>query len=602
MGGGLSRISTGRKVTIAALTLIAIQVVVRGWFIGHSWFLVDDFLFLSDIARGHDDFAWYTRIHQGHFMPLSFALVKVVASIGAFNWTAAAIEIIVMQLIASVACWIMLRTLFGARPAVLLGLGFYLFSPLTMPSIMWWAVAINQLPHQIACFGAIAAHVMFCRSRRWAPALAATGFLLIGYASYTKTLLLPVVLVMLTLSYFSSGHAPRRTWDALRNYRRAWGMYAALTAAFVVVYVRSTPETVSGKRSTLFGLSQTSVLESFGTSAVGGPWRWSLFGRGPISYAAAPEIGIVVAWLLIVAFVVWAWARSDRTLRVLWIPAFYIGASILLVYAGRAYVLNLIGSPQVGRHMQYISDAAPVLAVTIVCMIVPIVGAVEPVERRAQGFITLRLPRAVITVALAALLVGSLVSSIRYAQPWSKDFAEKKFTTSAREAIRRDHPTLADVAVPNDVLSVLFGSNTLIKNYFAPMGNDVKVTRTGTDLTMLDAAGRVVPADVDADTRTSADPAGSCPIKVQGRERTIAFTPVVDYPFWMAIEYTSNLDATIPLEYGIYRKEVPIENGKHTLFLSTTGAYDSVTLRPLVGQEICVDNIKVGQLVAAAKP
>lgn len=597
----LRHVPTARAVTIAAVALIVVQLTIRTIFVSRSWFLVDDFLFLSDIARGIDDFGWYTRIHQGHFMPISFVLVKIGSLFGPWSWAAAATEIIALQALASVACWLMLRVVFGNRPAILLGLGFYLFSPLTMPTIMWWAVAINQLPHQIACFGAIAAHVVFLRTRRWRPALVATAFLVLGYGTYTKTLLLPVVLVVVTMSYFASGPLPRRTWDSLRLYWRAWVLYGVLTVAFVIVYVRSAPATIPGRRTSLAELGETSVLETFGSTVVGGPWRWSLFGGGPISYSAAPQLGIVLAWFLIVGLVVWAWARNERVLRLLWVPALYLAASIALVFVGRAYVLSILGSGQVGRHVQYLSDASPVLTLTLVGLIVPIVGATEAATRRSPGHIDVRLDRRLVRgllVALGvALLAGSVVTSARYAQPWSRQFNERAFTVAAERTIRAHDPLLADVNVPPEALSPLFGERALIRSYFAPMGDAVRTSRAGNDLEVLDASGSAVPADVDATDRSGADQSRRCPIRVEGRARTIRIVPVLDIPLWMAVDYRADSSGVVSITLGAERRHVPVEAGAHTLFVATDSAYATVTVRPLVDQRICISSIRVGPVV-----
>ncbi len=600
--GRIRGLPVTRVVTIAAVLMILVQLTIRTVLVSRSWFLVDDFVFLSDIARHVDDFSWYTRIHQGHFMPLSFGLVKIGSLFGPWSWAAAATQIVILQALANVACWLMLRTLFGNRPAILVGLGFFLFSPLTIPSVMWWAVAINQLPHQIACFGAVAMHVRFLRSRRWVPALGATAFLALGYGTYTKTLLLPVVLVIVTVAYWATGSLPRRTWNALRDYRRAWVSYGVLTAAFVVVYLRAAPATAARPRTSLAELAETSVLESFGSAVVGGPWRWTPFGAGPISYGAAPELGVVLAWIVIAGFVVWAWARSERTLRVLWAPAFYVAASIVLVFVGRAFYLVLLGSAQVGRQVQYFSDVAPVVALSLVCMIAPIVGAPDPVRPRAVDLIDLRLRRRVAPVLLGALVTGlvtsSVVTSVRYAQPWTSNYLERNFTTSARETIEREDPLLADAAVPPEALSALSGERALIRNYFAPLGDAVRVTRAGNDLRVLAVDGSTVPAEVDATDRADIDPARPCPIRIAGRERTIPLTPVLRFPFWMAIDYTSDVEAELPLRIGTQTRQVPVEAGSHTLFVATRNAYASIALRPLAGQVVCVSAVRVGPLVA----
>ena len=598
----LDRLSTGRKVTYAAVLLIVLQLAFRGSIVGRSWFLVDDFLFLSDVASGLDSLSWYFQIHQGHFMPASFVLVKIVGSIGSFNWAAAAVEIVALQLLASIACYWMLRNLFGNRPTILVPFAFYLFSALTMPSILWWAVAINQLPNQIACFGAIAAHVSYSRSGKWRAALLASAFLILGFVTYTKTLFLPPILVLITVMYFASGPLGRRLRDSLLQFWKAWVAYTIVTASFLAAYLYFTPQSIGGRGSSLLELSGSTVLESFGTSMIGGPWKWSLFGRGPISYTNAPDLGVVAAWILIAALVFVVWATRERSLRALWVIGFYLAASILTVYYGRDYVLALLGGSSVGHHLQYLADSAPFVVVTIGLMTMSLIGAVESSEARSRPLFV-RLPSCYVFSAVGmAIFASSIYSSVGIAKPWDSNFLERSFTQRAAREIVREKPLFADVGIPEGSLSALFAPYNEIRRYFSPLGAAVRTTRIGNDLKVLGEDGSIAPAVLDGPIRTEADSSKTCPIRVKNITTTIPFVPVFNYPFWMAIEYTSNADAHIPLDYGIFRKDVPIENGSHTLFIATTGAYDSVTLRPLVGQQICVKSIKVGTLIPQAAP
>ncbi|MET1133232.1 MAG: hypothetical protein ABWX60_07425, partial [Aeromicrobium sp.] len=344
-------------------------------------------------------------------------------------------------------------------------------------------------------------------------------------------------------------------------------------------------------------------LESFGSPLAGGPWSWTPFGQGPISYGAAPQLGVVLAWMLIAAFVMWAWARNERTLRALWAPAAYVAASIVLVYMGRSLYLVFLGSGQVGRQVQYFSDVAPIVALTVVSLMAPILGAVDPVRPRPGGsLIDLRARRRTAPILVATLALGllasSLVSTVRYAEPWTSNYIERNFTTSARATIERERPMLADTVVPPVVLGPLSGERSLIRNYFAPMGDDVQVTTIGNDLRVLALDGSTVPTDVDAPDRADLDRTKSCPVRIAGRARTIRFPRVFAFSFWMAIDYRSDTSGVLPLVIGAERQQVPIEAGLHTLFVRTDSAYASVSLRPLVGQELCVSAVRVGQLVA----
>jgi hypothetical protein len=127
-----SRLTPSGRVTTAALSLIAVQMLFHGWITSGSWFEWDDYIFLADVARGDADTTWLFHSHFGLFMPVSFLLVKIVGGVG-LSWAAVATQILVLQLLASLACWWMLRTVFGNRLRILVPLAFYLFSPMVPP-------------------------------------------------------------------------------------------------------------------------------------------------------------------------------------------------------------------------------------------------------------------------------------------------------------------------------------------------------------------------------------------------------------------------------------------------------------------------------------
>ncbi len=597
IGARLGAVPSTRWIAVAALALIAAQLVQRSVYISQSWFLVDDFRFLQDISLGHDDASWYLRIHQGHFMPLSFVLVKIVSLFGVFNWTAVTIQILLLQAAASFACWWMLRTVFGTSRAVLPLLAFYLFAPLTMPSIMWWAVAINQLPHQIALCGALGAHVLYLRSRQWRHLALTTLFLSLGFVTYAKSLLIPVVLVVITVAWFGRGNGVVRWWRAFREHLAAWVLYGAVSAAFVVAYLNAAPVSERSQWSKLFELSERTTLETFGTTIMGGPWNWRLLGDGPISYTAAPDLLIIVSWLVIISAIAWAWATRIRALRALWLPGIYLAFSILLVWTGRGYTLDLLGPSQVSQHLQYISDAAPVLTFAIGAMFLPIKGAPDACAPRASPLVTFQLPRLLLVGLAAIFLAGSVLSSSKYAEPWANNFVERSFTTEAMREIRTNRPVLADTAVPSRAFSALLTPHHLIKNYFSLLRDDLDVRDVGTDMSVLNLKGEAVPADVDAGPRTDHDAAKPCPIVVADKVRTITFAPVIDFQFWMAIDYSANFGGDVVLTVAGKQQSVPIEQGAHRLLVATDGSYDRIQIRPLVDQQICVKSVRIGQLV-----
>lgn len=596
--GWRERLRRPGTITVVALVLIAVQVAFRTWAVSGSHFLVDDYIFLSAIARDEDDLDWYLRIHQGHFMPLSFVLVKLVSFAPAFSWAAVTVEIAVLQALASLAAWWMLRTVFGNRPAVLGLLGFYLFAPLTLPSIMWWAVAINQLPHQIAVCIALGAHVQYLRTRkaRWL-ALATVG-LLVGLLAYTKTALVFPVLAALPLLWFTSGSLGRRIAQALRTWWRAWVVYGVLAVCFLGVYLhQSVAENLNGQGGHNAELAYTFIVYTLVPSLVGGPLTWKLFAAGPISYVDPSHAVVVLSTLVTVSVVAIVWLTRRHALRALWIPALYVLASVALVIAGRSYVIALMGAREVGLHLQYLSDAAPFVVLGLGGLLLRVPGAVESSERRTQPLLTKAVPRPVIAGLVILALVGSTVSTLRYVDPWRSDFRERVFHENALRTLESGVP-LADEVVPESIMAPIFGDNALVRNYFAPVGAADDVLRAGVDLQLLDAEGNPVPARVDEEPRSARTPE-RCAYETSGDEPlTIEVGPVLDFPFWVQLDYSTLVGGDVAVVAGDQRFGLELEAGTHRALIRTTGGYESLTIWPADRQVLCVSAVRVGFLTA----
>lgn len=593
-----SRWRRPRTLTWCAVAIIIVASVIRGVWIFDSWFLTDDFLFTGDIARGVDDLGWYLRIHQGHFMPVSFVLVKIVTVLGSpFVWTAAATEILLLQVTAFVACWWMLRTLFGNRPAVLAGLAFYVFAPLTMPAIMWWAVAINQLPHQIAFFGAIASHVKYCRgrSRRWL--IAAAAFLSLGYMSYAKTGLIVIVLAAITMIWFSFGQPWDRLRIALGRYTSAWVTYGVISVAWLVTYLYQTPETEAVPPGGFLDLAQGMIWETFLPTLTGGPWRWDLFGRGPISYTLPPTLLVVLSSVVVLAVVLFSWATRTRSLLILWPVGAYLLISALLVYTGRAYVLNIIGGNTVGRHLQYVSDVAPLITLAIVAMFVPVIGAFDPIRKRKVPATTLTLPRRAILPIVVVLIGGSIYSSHLYAEQW-RSFPERTLAQRGIQEVRAERPVFADVGVAPRLMPPLFGERSLIKNFFAPLGDVVQVRTHGNDLAMFDAEGRVAVGGVRAPDSPDlvADPAPvtTC-LDVSEVGRWWSVVPPPSFGLWLEVIYQADAATAMTIEAGDEEYALEAQPGRHRVLISTPDPRSTIHVSSGSDQAgLCVTSVRYG--------
>jgi hypothetical protein len=599
-----SALSTGERVVLVAWAMIALQLVLRGWAVAGSWFYADDFIFLGTVARGEATTDWLFSPHNIHLMPLGLWLTTLVGAVGAFSWTAAVAEILVLQLLASLACWWMLRTFFGDRPGILVPLGAFLFLPMSFPTVVWWAAVVNQLPHQAALYACLAAHVVYLRERRRWALVMATVFFALALGSYTKGLLVPVLLVLVAVLYFAEGGLLRRPWRALVDYWQAWTAYGVVTAGYLVTYLTTVPSTGRPDLQVLADTVDLSLTTSLAPSMLGGPWVWTSLnqvgGVGPRLFVDTPASLVALSWLVLGMLALVAVLRRRRAWFAILVLAVYALASAVLVGAGRA---GDFGVASASLELRYFADLSGVVALCLGLALLPVRGAVGSSEPRTPVVLDLHVGRRWVAAGLAVVLAGSLWSSFAYARPWHdpEQMPQEQWIANATEGLTAEPVEIPDTPVPDSVLWAAGFPANLVSRLLSPLGDRVQVVDQGTDLKMLDDRGRLRPATIPDVPRTQPGPDGACGYAV--RESTkIQIVPVLDFDFWLTISYLGAQDGTMTVSAGRTETELPVERGPHTAYVRTQGAYDSVTLTPAPGTTLCVDNLNVGFLAPLDVP
>lgn len=624
-GAALRRWSRGRVVTALALLMIAVHLVLRGWMTSGSWFMWDDYIFIGQVTLGMDDFGWLFHSHFSLFMPVSFLLVKAVGWAG-LDWSVVATQIVVLQALAALACWWMLRVVFGNRLRILVPLAFYLVTPMTVAASVWWSVAINQLPHHVALFGAIAAHVTYARTGRVRWAIVATLFVVLGVGSYLKAALIVPVLLGISVVWFTRG--PWR--DRLRTLARswpAWLMYVVVSIGYAVAWWSVQTGAAPRQSCELPSAMTTSVLDTVVTGVLGGPWSWRLWtggidpfvaasdcvpqvyrgspdlvvGGAPQSLTDAPLLLVLVATLVLAALVFYVWGRRHDALQAAWLLVPYVLVSALLVYAGRA---GTFGSQVSAREIRYFSDVAALLAFGLGTVITPIRGALRRPGPRPEPYLRLRLPRPALVGLAGVVVVGSLGSSVAYTLPWhdrwdATSFPERSFVNNLLDDLdRRDERSVqvVDAPLPPVIGNPVIAPFNRPSHKLASLAPRLRAVSAGTDLGIIDDDGRIQLARVTGDSRARPGAVEGCGYLVSPQE-TIPVSPVLDLPFWMQVDYLSSADGTVVVTAGDTVVRVPVKEGLHSMFVATQGAFTDVTIQSETGGAVCVDTVRVGDVV-----
>lgn len=619
------RWSDAALTTMAAMLLIGLHVAFRATLTLRSGFMWDDYIFLSDVARGEAQGAdWYFTPHFGIFMPVSFGLVKLVGWAG-LSWSVIAVQILVLQFLAALGCWWMLRAAFGSRPLILVPLLLYLATPLTVVTSVWWSVAINQLPYHAMLFVALGAHLTWLRRRSWFHALLTIAATVLAMGSYPKGVLIPILLLAVTITWFGG-----TTWRArFKAAFSSWPVWAGLSAALIgygLIWTREGTDTVMSKACSLPGTISGTVLETFGTTLLGGPWRWSLWGPGfdpaimasrcrpliydgpeelvtggaPQSLVDPPVLLVALSWLVIATVLLWAAARVKHALAAGWIVVFYLAISIALIYFGRAALFG----PQVSAlEPRYVSDLAAVGAFAVGTALMGMRGASVVPTPRDQPFVTIAPPRWAVIGLVTAIVASGLWSATQYAVPWhqrwsSDQFPERYFITNVMDQVDAlgdaERLVVADTRLPWRVGTVIDPYNT-VKYKLAPLAPALTATRAGNDLQMLDEDGWATPASVAGANRVDPGPDGECGYGIT-TSRVIPVVPVTDGSWWIEIGYLSSADGAVTVTAGDEARDATVESGVHRLFVQVDGSFDSVIVTSVDGAALCIDSISVGAL------
>jgi hypothetical protein len=445
------------RVTLIAGALIAIQLLWMAALLSRSYFRQDDFYnFDRALAEG---FTWkyLMLVSAGHMAPLGFAVSWVLAHVALYDWTLTALVILALVLAACLALLRVLRTLFGNRPAILIPLMVYLFSPLALAAVDWWSVAIQTLPLEIAIFMAVDAHVRYLREGRIRQLAAAAGWLLLGMATVQKGAVVPVLLFGLTSAFFTEGGWLSGIAQAARRYWRAWVVYGSMLAAYLVLFLSvlptsTTPPTGPGPAERVLTFVTTLTGTTLVPGAVGGPWHWSVLGDGN-AQASSPAALQQLSWALAVLVIAVSIAFRPRAARAWAILAGWIlAADVLPVVIGR---LGSADPRVLGLQARYVTDVAAVLALCLALAFLPLAGQ-EGGYRFAGPALAPGRPGRIATAAVLAVFLAGSFWSLQSLTGLTDTRASRSYIATARAAVTNaprgtlvaDGPTLPAVMDP----------------------------------------------------------------------------------------------------------------------------------------------------------
>jgi hypothetical protein len=594
----------GRGVTAAALVLLGLQALLRGYVTFSGWFAVDDFAFTT---RALENPLWSTDYlltpWNGHVMPGAFAWVHVLANRWPLDYVPVGVTDLALQALTGWVVFLALRRLFGSRPGILVPLTFYLFSVITLPASVWWAAALNQLPGQLSVAAMLWFHLGYLRSGRVAWGVAGAGMLLFGLMFSEKVLLAPPLVFALTLFWFAAGPPRQRVRATLRDHRRVWAAYLAVGVPYAVAYVLLVPSPVDATASvdTVLRAVGIDVARALLPAVFGGPYSWAPLGLPAV---ADPSTAVLVLSLMATVLVVmWTVVRRYRAVFAWIVVAGYVLANATIVAVTRGAQFG----PGVLLEYRYSTDVALVAAVFAPLAFASIsgVGWRWPPQRLAPrrttpGRLWSWRPDEVTTtvVATTLLVAGCTVSTLQFTPFWRNDVTPRFVATVQADLERADRSVpVADVVTPADAAPPRLQMTWPLSTVLAPLDPAPVFLQPGgstEELFTVDGDGHVRGAAINGPAnRPAPDPV--CGWKVEDEPVAIPLEGSTVGWRWVArVGYLASMDAETDVTVGETTTHVDIRAGVHQFYVVGEGSVDRVVLSGLTYGTLCTSEIVVG--------
>lgn len=530
--------------------------------------------------------------HDGHVMPGAFLLSGAIVRVAPFGWWLAALSLVVLQLLASLALLRAVHTILGWRPVLLIPLTFALFTPLAIPAFAWWAAGLNSLPMIAALAWVCADAVLLIRTGNQRYAVSAVAVYVGGLLFFEKAAVIPFAAfaVAALLAYVGGDRSAVLTvW---RRGIRLWVPALAVTAAWIGVYLL----VVDQQRWTLdlamtWDLLARSVTHGIVPGLAGGPWHWQRW--APASPWGTPGVPVMVlGWVSLAVVFAVSMARKRRIGPVWAVAAGYAVACQVPIYLMRSSRFTAL---ELAQTLRYLPDFVVVAALLM---------AVAFCAPNRDGFRRLNASAArtaVVVAAVAAFLVSSAYSTATFYRSW-RDSPVPAYLANARaglaEARSSSDAPMLDQEVDPLILQRVAWPENLASHLFALLDDRPEFAPATTDLRMLDRQGRLVDALVTWVRAIRPGPQPQCGYLVQPDfpVRMPLDGPLLPADWTAEINYLANSDGslTMGLTEGPEVK-VPVRPGLNRVFVRLVGAGDTVTVSAnTAALSVCISPGPVG--------
>lgn len=585
----------------AAVLLVLGQAALRWWALQQAFFFQDDFVY-THLARTMPVAEFVALDYRGHLQPGQFMIMAVLARLAPLDWTVHAGVLLVIQLAFDAVLLALLVRMFGVRLAVLVPFAVVLFSPLSVPPLLWFAAALQWLPLALATVVLLLCHLRLGDAtgrirRRW-RLVAAVTFLL-ALLCWERALSVVGVLALAEVTWFARDRGRARFTAPLRKHRALWAWYVVLTVGYLAVYAAVSVGTPTALPS---GTDLLALLrETAGTlvpGLLGGPWGVE---DGAETLMRPPDQPLpwVVAQLAVLVVALLSTAGPRRLTRAWTVPLALLALDVAVVALTR---LDFIGA-LIARDPRYLVDAVPLAAVALGVTFLPVLP-VEGDDIRASRVTRWRgWPRAARLVALVVVLGFVVNSGWITTATIARSHADnpgRGWVQTVRQQVADLPPGIGvrDTPAPPSVVSPIFGQEAMTSRVLGSLPEfEGRIGTTTNDLRDVAPDGSLTTVLVDPPLSSPVGPVGDCGYRLAGRPVTIPLERSSGQGWLLRIEYLAATTAPARVEAGEASFEVQFADGVGVISLFPPGPVSKVRITGVDADlPVCVTR------VAAAPP
>jgi hypothetical protein len=569
------RVARMPPVAVAAIALIAVQLVIRGVLAFQGYFYWDDLILVGRAGtQALFSPSYLFDDHDGHVMPGAFLVAGLLTHAAPLVWVGPAISMIALQLLASLSLLRALYVILGWRWVLLIPLCFALFTPLGVPAFAWWAAALNYLPMLAALSWVGADAVLFVRTGNRRYAVTGTLAYFGGLLFFEKSAVIPFVafaLVALLLHVQGDTRALSTAWRAGRP---LWLTTLATTVVWVAVYlVVVNQQRWSWDLQMTWDLLARSVTHGIVPGLVGGPWVWHRW--APASpWAVPPVAAMIVGWIALSATVVVSLFRKRR-IGAVWLVAvgYAIGCQVP-IYLMRSSAFTAL---ELAQTLRYLSDLVVVLA------LLAAVAFCAP-NRPGGSWLDNSPARTAVVVGLASVFAASSAISTRtFLASWRDNPVQPYLHNALRglaQARQSSDAALLDQEIDPVVLGRVAYPETLASHLFALIRDRPQFAKYTAELRTLDMHGQMVDAYVTWIRTIRPGPIPNCGYLVQtdAPVRMPLDGPMLPAEWTAEINYLANSEGSMQLSLSEGPEtRVAVHPGLNRVYVRLPGAGDAIT-------------------------